>query len=126
MGLFRGAVGIADPTIYLTMVNPSPFPPKPGPPPEPKRFSRGFPGPVPRLEGRVAGTVRLVWNFALSATIGIMIGVFGTAILGEFVVAAIGPMGRFAYGALVAVGWIAGIVTAAILFMAYYLDDSEQ
>jgi hypothetical protein len=108
------------------MVNPSPFPPKPGPPPHAPRLSKGFPGPVPRLEGPVAGAIRLVWNVILSAVIGIMIGGLGSAMLHEVIETVTGPLGGVTQTALSAAGWIAGLGSAAVLFMAYYLDDSEK
>ena len=108
------------------MVNPSPFPPKPGPPPDVRRPSRGFPGPVPRLEGPVAGAVRLVWNLLLSSVLGILIGGFGSAMLHEFIQAVSGPLGGLAQTLVSTAGWVAGAGSALVLFLAYYLDDSEQ
>lgn len=105
---------------------PSPFPPKPGPPAEPKRYARGFPGPVPRLEGPIAGLTRLVWNFLLSAVLGIMIGALGSALLHEFIETVSGPLGGVAQTILSIVGWAAGLFSAFVLFMSYYLDDSQQ
>jgi hypothetical protein len=108
------------------MSEPSPFPPKPGPPAEPRRQSRGFPGPVPRLEGSVASLTRLVWNLLLSAVLGIMIGAFGTALLHQFIAAVSGPLGEWAQTVLSVVGWVAGLLSAFVLFMSYYLDDSQR
>lgn len=108
------------------MSEPSPFPPKPGPPAEPPRHSRGFPGPVPRLEGPIASLTRLVWNLLLSAVLGIMIGAFGSALLHQFIVALTGPLGEVAQTALSIAGWAAGLFSTFVLFMSYYLDDSQQ
>ena len=108
------------------MVHPSPFPPKPGPPPHAPRHSKGFPGPIPRLEGPVAGAVRLGWNVVLSAVIGIMIGGLGSAMLHEVIETVTGPLSDVGQIALSIAGWIAGLGSAAVLFMAYYLDDSEK
>jgi hypothetical protein len=58
--------------------------------------------------------------------IGIMIGAFGTAMLRQLIEALTGPMGGFSHGLLSVLGWVAGIGSAVVLFMAYYLDDSEQ
>lgn len=105
---------------------PSPFPPKPGPPPAdaPKRPT-GFFGPVPRLEGRLMGGVRLAWNATLSATIGIMVGGVGSWFARGFLEAAFGPLGRGGDLALAIAGWVAGLGTGFVLFVSYYLDDSE-
>ncbi|MEO8557464.1 MAG: hypothetical protein ABI439_00260 [Rhodospirillales bacterium] len=108
------------------MTNPSPFPPKPGPPIEAPRHSKGFPGPVPRLEGRVAGAVRLAWNLVLSGAIGVMIGGVGSAMLHEVIETVSGPLGGTSQTVLSVVGWTAGIGSAFVLFMSYYLDDSQQ
>lgn len=108
------------------MSNPSPFPPKPGPPAEVPRQSKGFPGPGPRLEGKAAGTVRLVWNLVLSGTLGIMIGGGGSAVLHEVIETLSGPLGGAGQTALSIVGWVAGLGSAFVLFMSYYLDDSQQ
>jgi hypothetical protein len=108
------------------MANPSPFPPKPGPPAEGPRQSKGFPGPVPRLEGPVAGAVRLVWNLILSATLGLLIGGVGSAMLHEVIETVTGPLGGVTQTVLSVAGWAAGLGSAFVLFMSYYLDDSQQ
>jgi len=108
------------------MSNPSPFPPKPGPPAQAPRQSKGFPGPVPRLEGKAAGAVRMGWNLVLSGTLGLMIGGGGSALLHEVIETLSGPLGGFGQTALSIVGWAAGLGSAFVLFMSYYLDDSQQ
>jgi hypothetical protein len=108
------------------VADPSPFPPKPAPPPlKEARANPGFFGPVPRLEGRFMGGVRLAWNLVLSAVIGIMVGGVGTWFVRGFIEAAIGPFGRGGDLALGIVGWIAGLAAAFVLFVSYYLDDKE-
>jgi hypothetical protein len=109
------------------VADPSPFPPKPAPPPqEAARANPGFFGPVPRLEGRVMGGIRLAWNVALSAVIGIMIGGVGSWFVRGFVEAVVGPLGRSGDLTLAIVGWIAGLGSAFVLFVSYYLDDKEE
>jgi len=108
------------------MSNPSPFPPKPGPPAEAPRQSKGFPGPIPRLEGPIASAVRTAWNLVLSATLGLMIGGGGSALLHEVIETLTGPLGDTTQIVLSVVGWVAGLGSAFVLFMSYYLDDSQQ
>jgi hypothetical protein len=105
--------------------DPSPFPPKPVPPPDAPRRNPGFFGPMPRLEGRMMGGVRMGWNIVLSATIGIMIGGVGSWFARGFIEAMFGPMGRGGDLALGVVGWVAGLGAAFVLFASYYLDDKE-
>jgi hypothetical protein len=105
--------------------DPSPFPPKPGPPPPDAPRNPGFFGPVPRLEGPVMGGIRLTWNLILSGTIGLIVGGVGSWFVRGFIEWVTGPFGRGGDIALSIVGWTAGLGTAFVLFMAYYLDDKE-
>lgn len=86
----------------------------------------GFPGPIPTIEGPVAGAIRMLWNLVLSGCLGIGIGAFGTDIARQFIEAITGPLGPLTSTILSVVGWIAGCGSAFVLFMAYYLDDKEQ
>lgn len=106
--------------------DPSPFPPKPGPPPpDAPRRNPGFFGPVPRLEGPVMGAVRLGWNAVLSGVVGIMVGGVGSWFARSYIEAVTGPFGPTGDALLAIAGWIAGLGTAFVLFMAYYLDDKQ-
>lgn len=106
--------------------DPSPFPPKPGPPPpDAPRRNPGFFGPMPHLEGPLMNAIRLAWNAVLSAVIGIMVGGIGSWFARGFIEAAIGPLGRGGDLALGIAGWAAGLGTAFVLFVSYYLDDKE-
>ena len=106
--------------------DPSPFPPKPGPPPpDAPRRNPGLLRPVPRLKSPVMGAVRLGWNAVLSGVVGIMVGGVGSWFARSYIEAVTGPFGPTGDMLLAIAGWIAGLGTAFVLFMAYYLDDKQ-
>ena len=71
------------------------------------------------------GAVRLGWNAVLSGVVGIMVGGVGSWFARSYIEAVTGPFGPTGDMLLAIAGWIAGLGTAFVLFMAYYLDDKQ-
>lgn len=101
-------------------------PPRRTPPEEPPRRGLGFPGPVPVLEGRAMSALRMAWNFLLSLAIGGGIGAVGTVLAREALTTLFGEPGDTLHLLLRALGWAVGLGATFVLFMSYYLDNSQE
>lgn len=109
--------------------------PSVSPAPRPPRQSRdttesalsGPLGPPPRgAEGAVARIVRGGWNLALSAIVGTMAGWIVHAFGAEAATTLFGPMSAAATWGIGLAAWAAGGSVAFVLFVSYYLDDSQR
>lgn len=96
-------------------------PPTTNLPPPPKWW-----GPAPKLEGPIAGVVRLAWNLAISLTIAGMIAILGGWIVGEALERFFGPLSAFGVLLQRVAWWIAFAIIAFIVAVSYYLDDGAD
>lgn len=88
---------------------------------------RGPLGPPPSpIEGRVMSLVRGFWNAILSLIVGTMVGYSTHAFITSALETTVGNTStgfRFSLGLA---AWLVGGTVAFVMFVSYYLDDSDQ